>query len=248
MNKLKILTLLCIAASLSPVLGFGKKTESGKKYPSFYSTGIKVDGNPAEWPSKILFCNFDAKVYYGAANDSNHLYFCVEILNSAEQMKIMRNGLEIWINPEGKKKKTSLVNVTFGSGNKPGEPGDNRMRPPTGGPGSNQMKPPQGDSLPPSILKGNPPKKQGKMMPRQRAFSFPGNITTEGFRDGFNSTWIPGKGKDDFSAFFAYDSTGALILEVRVPVNAFQIDPRNSDCVAMGFEITSMGGGMGQGG
>ncbi|MDP4281294.1 MAG: hypothetical protein Q8867_04015, partial [Bacteroidota bacterium] len=143
---------------------------------------------------------------------------------------------------------TSLVNVTFGSGNKPGEPGDNRMRPPTGGPGSNQMKPPQGDSLPPSILKGNPPKKQGKMMPRQRAFSFPGIITTEGFRDGFNSTWIPGKGKDDFSAFFAYDSTGALILEVRVPVNAFQIDPRNSDCVAMGFEITSMGGGMGQGG
>ena len=76
-----------------------------------YKNDVAIDGNNKEWPSPLPKYNKTTGINYALANDERNLYFIIRIADEATQRHIMRNGLEIWINKEGKKKKTT--GVTF---------------------------------------------------------------------------------------------------------------------------------------
>lgn len=86
--------------------------DNGKKgYPAFYTRDLVVDGNPAEWPSKLFYNNNDAKVLYAVANDSSRLFFCLEILDQQSQMAVLHEGIVFWADPTGKKKETCSIRM-----------------------------------------------------------------------------------------------------------------------------------------
>jgi hypothetical protein len=86
--------------------------DNGKKgYPAFYTHDLVVDGNPAEWPSKLFYNNNDAKVLYAVANDSSRLFFCLEVLDQQGQMAVLHEGIVFWADPTGKKKETCSIRI-----------------------------------------------------------------------------------------------------------------------------------------
>ncbi|HPS73769.1 MAG TPA: hypothetical protein PLD52_05690 [Bacteroidales bacterium] len=80
---------------------------------------------------------------------------------------------------------------------------------------------------------------------RSHAMNSAVGIKLEGFREG-DHTGVPQDPMDrDFRAAISTDSTGALIVEVMIPLNAFPKDPWQSDCFCLGFSVTSSGSGNG---
>jgi hypothetical protein len=243
--KLQAILIMLISGLLIPFhQGYcGNNSDPGNKkskFSSFYKTGIKVDGNPAEWPSGMFYCNSDAMVFFATVNDSSHLYFCLQIPDPKEQMDILRDGLELWVDPQGKKKKSYSIRVTCVR--KPGmkqpvEAGNNRTRPFPG----DTLTPPRGTQALGGDRRKAVPQGQYKSMPKQEFKSFPVEIKTTGFLEEFSSPGFSVTKDQGFAASFANDTTGTLVLELRIPLNAFPVNPMLSKSVALGFEIVKKG-------
>ena len=219
-----------ICASL-PVSG-GSKT--GLR--SYYKDDIRIDGRMTDWPSGLFYISSEAQIVYAVANDQNYVYFCLQMTDPASQVSAMRNGVRVWINAAGKKKegcslKLSAVPVQR-EGQPPERPGDaatSRERQ-DNGTGTTDFK---------TGMKGMKPQ------PGNRPLS--GRLQVAGFRDGFNAT-IPVPGADSgFGAAMALDSSGMLVMEGRIPINALLSDPWTAKAVALGFgvELSDAGGGGG---
>ena len=63
-----------------------------------------LDGLTTEWPAGRFRLNDDSTVEYAADNDDKNLYVAMTIPDFGEQMKIMRNGMKLFIDVKGKKK------------------------------------------------------------------------------------------------------------------------------------------------
>jgi len=74
-----------------------------------FKTGVEIDGKNKEWTSPLP--NFDKKtgINYSVSNDLNNLYFILRITDEKTIRQITKNGLEVWINKEGKKKMTTGI-------------------------------------------------------------------------------------------------------------------------------------------
>ena len=102
---------------ITPLAGYCIDTismkKSGSRFPEYYIRGLSVDGNPADWPESMFYDNNDAKVLYAVANDSSHLFICIQVMDMSEQMNLIHGGLTIWVDPKGKKKESCAVNYFF---------------------------------------------------------------------------------------------------------------------------------------
>jgi hypothetical protein len=212
-------------------------TSVKSKYPSHYNSQVKVDGVVREWPPESFFCNSATNVYYAAANDSSNIYLCIQVLNQAVQMSLLRSGLTFYLDPSGKKKKNCYLHLTFQSQEFSGTPWEisNKALP------GEDMRPKQefpdrrvSDNQVP--LKERIAGKRFSQAPRLISIV----IETNGFRDGFNGMVLPGAKFHDFAASGSVDSSGMLIIEASVPKNAFPGDSTNLKCVSLGFEITCL--------
>jgi hypothetical protein len=76
-----------------------------------FKTDVVVDGINNEW--KMPLSNYDKTtcINYEVANDQKNLYFILRITDEATKKQIIQNGLEIWINKDGKK--DTLTGVTY---------------------------------------------------------------------------------------------------------------------------------------
>ncbi len=68
------------------------------------STPPEIDGKVNEWPSE--WKKDDYKIfYYNICNDNENLYIRLKITDGLTQAKVGRNGLTVWLDPNGKRKK-----------------------------------------------------------------------------------------------------------------------------------------------
>src|SRR5689334_19575009 len=58
---------------------------------------ITADGNAADWPSPYPFYDSKAKIGYAVSNDKDNLYISMQTGDQMTVMKILRNGLTVWI-------------------------------------------------------------------------------------------------------------------------------------------------------
>ncbi len=208
-----LLVLLCCCT------GIFKAGASGgeDKYPSFRATGVRVDGSLKDWPEPVLHCNYEAKVFYAAGNDSTYLYIAFQIMDFSEQRRIQRDGLLVWFDPSGKKKKDCSILFSIG--------------PPMQG---------QAPGAPPHGKTGNPPPDQYRtlnpLIPRKASAA----MKCKGFAQPYNGDLAGGGLDSEMEGIFATDSAGGLVLEARIPLKAFLQDPRKSPCMAVGSEISEM--------
>lgn len=69
-------------------------------------TGFKhiTDGKVSEWPEQKFETDPGTGIKWASDNDEQNLYLALIITDSRMQMKMIRNGMELYIDPKGKKK------------------------------------------------------------------------------------------------------------------------------------------------
>lgn len=76
---------------------------------SVYKTDVTVDGQNKEWKSPLPRYNKNTGINFEVANDDRNIYMIVRVADTTSQRQILQNGLEVWINKEGKKKNTTGI-------------------------------------------------------------------------------------------------------------------------------------------
>ena len=91
-----------------PGLFFGNPdNQSGEKNPVISDTlAVKhlLDGSIDEWPVNKFETNKETSVQYAVDNDDKNLYMALKITDNMMQMKMMRMGMNMYIDAKGKKK------------------------------------------------------------------------------------------------------------------------------------------------
>ena len=89
-------------------LGFGLllfcSCASAPLYQSVWQASpVTVDGDATDWQRPLAYYDADSKLSFTVSNDSTKLYFMIEAYDEPAQMKIIREGLQLWIDTSGGK-------------------------------------------------------------------------------------------------------------------------------------------------
>ena len=97
----------------------GSKHSKIKRLPGVWQAQpITIDGSDKDWPSPYPEYDDKAQIGYATSNDKENLYITVETGDPATQLKILREGLTVWIDRKGEKGEETAINypipTTFG--------------------------------------------------------------------------------------------------------------------------------------
>ena len=105
LNKSTAAFVLLSAWALSISCGSAKHAKGSKNLMpgTWQSTPIAIDGDSKDWPSP--YPNYDAKsmVGYATSNDRQNLYITMQTGDLLTQMKILKQGMTVTIDTNGKK-------------------------------------------------------------------------------------------------------------------------------------------------
>ena len=79
---------------------------------------VKVDGKINDWEIPLRFFDYKTNINYSVTNDLHDLYICMRIADVQMQTKIIRAGMEVWIDTTGKKKKNVGISFPLSTGEK----------------------------------------------------------------------------------------------------------------------------------
>lgn len=65
---------------------------------------INADGSAQEWQKPLRYFDDKSKLQYTVTNDAQNLYVCICATDEQSQMKIMRAGMQFWIDTTGRDK------------------------------------------------------------------------------------------------------------------------------------------------
>lgn len=87
------------------------KNKNVKKVPgTWQAQPIVIDGNASDWPAPYPYYDEDAMLGYSISNDSENLYITVETGDAATQLKILENGLTVWIDKTATEEQVTAIN------------------------------------------------------------------------------------------------------------------------------------------
>ncbi|MFC2166859.1 hypothetical protein ACFLQZ_02730 [Acidobacteriota bacterium] len=84
---------------------------------------IVVDGESGDWLDALTYVE-EFNISVGMANDTDFLYIGVAVENPLVRMRVMRQGLTVWFDPEGGRKKTLGIRFPLGSLGRGGPPAE----------------------------------------------------------------------------------------------------------------------------
>jgi len=76
-----------------------------------YKSNVVIDGVNNEWDAHLPKFDKRTSINYSIANDERNLFIIMRITNENIQKQAIQNGLEVWINKQGKNKK--VTGITF---------------------------------------------------------------------------------------------------------------------------------------
>lgn len=97
--------------------GSTKKTTIPKLAGNWQAQPVLVDGDSKDWPSPYPAYDAKAKIGYAMSNDRKHLYITMECGDVMTQMKILRSGMNVWIDTSGAKGQAMVINYPLPSEN-----------------------------------------------------------------------------------------------------------------------------------
>ncbi len=170
-----------------------------------------IDGKANEWDDSLFFLDPDSRIRYAVVNDSNNLYLCLKVFDDYQQMKLLRGGLEVWVDPAGKKHEVCGIrfplSTTLNPGNKTGwNPGD------------------------PSWIK------KIKLLYLLQAK----DMELTGFKEGINGLRSNVTNNTGVQNVLKLDSTNILIYEVKIPFTNFKTDVAKAIPLSVGFIIKGL--------
>jgi hypothetical protein len=90
---------------------------------SVYKTDVIVDGRNTEWKMPLSNYNKIAGINFEVANDEHNIYMIVRVIDTTSIRQVRQNGLEMWINKDGKKKNTTGITYPMA----PDKPKSNKL-------------------------------------------------------------------------------------------------------------------------
>ncbi len=206
-----ILAFFCCSARNTWAGNDGKDKDAVKGKPAFYKSTVAVDGHADEWESGLFYYHSDAGILYALANDSMAFYICMKVLSGEQQMKILRNGLEIWIDPSGKKKKISGITCPLSS---PRLGNQNFL-----------------------LKQGEKPDQQKMAL---QSVLLVKEMTLTGFKDEIDGTRHMDYNATGIKVVLAIDSTGVLVYEAKIPFSAFRNEIKPAQAISLGCVIPAI--------
>ena len=204
---------------------------------------IVIDGNAIDWEQPFRYYDSKSKLQYNVVNDASYIYICLKTADPATQMKIVRAGMDIWLDTSGKKKEVSGIHFPLR--------GDAKLET---GPQDPDMPSPQHHERPEvKRLKRDFATTMREFRP-QGLRSIPNDFTPMDNKYGIQLA--VGWDKDDiltyelklpFSTFFHDVLTGSDTLKqitLLVRVNGMEVPSATSNNTNMGSPSAGMGGGM----
>jgi len=91
----------------------------------YQDSTIVADGNAADWGLPLRFGNESNTLQYNVTNDKKNIYICVLSANKITQLRILRFGMTVYVDPKGEKHKD--IGLHFPISKQP-EPADYRGR------------------------------------------------------------------------------------------------------------------------
>ena len=89
----------------------GSKHSKTKRLPgTWQATPIVIDGDNRDWPSPYPEYDDKAMLGFAVSNDKDNLYITVETGDPATQLKILREGLTVWIDRKAEKNEETAIN------------------------------------------------------------------------------------------------------------------------------------------
>ncbi|OFW21687.1 MAG: hypothetical protein A3G21_14940 [Acidobacteria bacterium RIFCSPLOWO2_12_FULL_66_21] len=111
---------VAIAVTLLAVCATSAALQAGSKKPRLESRwrdrAIAIDGDSVDWPGPLVPFDDKHAMTFGAANDGEFLYVAVIAGDQTARMQIVREGLVIWFDPDGKDKKRFGIKFPIGAG------------------------------------------------------------------------------------------------------------------------------------
>lgn len=104
---LVIVTGVAVCMSACSITSHKKGNKQAGVWPE---QAVVVDGINHEWHKPLGHYDEKAMLGYAVTNDSENLYITVETGDAATQMKILENGLTVWIDKMGKETQTTAIN------------------------------------------------------------------------------------------------------------------------------------------
>ncbi len=155
---------------------------------------VSINGIPEEWPSTFRYYDGKTQLQFAIGNDTANIYVCLKISDPKTQMKIFSSGVEVWIDPKGKK--NTAVGITFPI---------KRVR-------SQEEKP-----APRHEIGTNPFQKSEIEKLQLRILSEQKNIKVKGFLN-IPAQTLPSDNSYGITAALAWDSLNVLCIEYKMPI------------------------------
>jgi hypothetical protein len=113
MNKnLKIALLFTLL-----IISISSNVFAAKDY-NIFKTDAVIDGKNNEWKSPLPGFDKNTSINYAVANDLDKFYFIIRIADTTIIKQINKYGFEVWINKDGKKKRTTGITFPLAGTNK----------------------------------------------------------------------------------------------------------------------------------
>lgn len=74
---------------------------------------VRIDGKLTEWQVPLDFVDKDTKLNYVISNDDSNLYYWIRITDDKEQVRILRAGMQFWIDTTGKNRQQVGIQFPF---------------------------------------------------------------------------------------------------------------------------------------
>ncbi len=113
MNKTLKITLLFTLLILSVT----NSVFAAKDFSTF-KNDVAIDGKNKEWSSPLPRFDKNTSINYAVANDLDKFYFIVRISDTTVIKQINKYGFEVWVNKDGKKKRTTGITFPLAGKNK----------------------------------------------------------------------------------------------------------------------------------
>ncbi len=191
---------------------------------------VAVDGKATEWKIPLDYFDDKTKLNFSVSNDKSTLFFCIRATEDLTQKAIVRNGLQIWIDTTGGKRKQ--VGIQF--------PVIDRSAMTASNPSDNKH------SQDEMTLANNLKKKYSGVSKQVRLSGFPNTVN--------DLVQVPNI--NGINVCLNWDSNRIMIYEVAIPFGTFykkSLSPSDSAKVlGVSFSVTvpsqNPGGGGGKGG
>jgi hypothetical protein len=201
-----------ISALLLSVTGFSafaQKLNTVQEASVWAPANVKVDAKLTEWNDTFQAFNKTTNVFYTVSNDDNNLYLVMKSTDQSTNNKIVGGGINLTINTAGKKNEKDAFILTF--------PVVNMANLRSTMMQGMSMRAPGGGGQPQT------PDSAAIADMRKKAVSTFKEVKLVGFKDIPDSV-ISIYNEYGIKAFVDFDSKGALIIEMAVPLKAMHLD------------------------